>query len=162
MAKSSSSKLKSHKAGAAWRMAQDGANYKDIAEAVGHTVTAVKAYVVRRYKGEANILWSAEIRAVGQCEIDGCHNTDLNAHHILGKGAYPHLRFDLSNGVCLCSGHHTFDSNICPHGTLPAMEGFLEWLIANRQGQYQWYMENKDDRRMVDMNYEAEYNKLKA
>jgi hypothetical protein len=160
MAKITGSKLRGGLATKAWKMAREGKSYKEIGDAVNRTSSAVKLYVQRKYKDEANKLWSLEIRSVGHCEIAGCHNTDLNAHHILGKGAYPHLRFDLSNGVCLCSGHHTFDKDVCPHGTLPAVEGFIDWLITNRQGQYQFYQENKDDRRLVDMDYEQEYNNL--
>ncbi len=160
--KLNTSKIKGGLAVKAWKMVRAGASYKEIGDAINRTSSAVKLYAQRKYKEEANKLWSEEIRAVGRCEIQGCSNTDLNAHHILGKGAYPHLRFDLTNGVCLCSGHHTFDTSLCPHGTLPAIEGFIKWLKHSRPGVYQWYLENKDDRRMVDIDYEFEYNKLKG
>ena len=32
----------------------------------------------------------------------------LQAHHIYGKGTYPRLRFDLKNGIIVCSNHHGF------------------------------------------------------
>ena len=162
MAKSKSSKLKSHKAGKAWRMAQGGENYKDIAEAVGHTVTAVKAYVVRKYKDESMILWANEIKAVGRCEIESCGRTeDLQAHHILEKSTWLHLSRDLANGVCLCGNHHIFDDKICPHGTLPAIEAFLKWLKHLRPGQFSWYLEHKSDRTYQEINWEQAYNELK-
>lgn len=161
MAKSKSSKLKSHKAGRAWKMAQAGDNYKDIAEAVGHTVTAVKLYIVRKYKDESLVLWSNEIRAVGCCEIQGCNRTEnLQAHHILKKSTWLHLSRDLSNGVCLCGGHHTMDDHLCPHGSLPAVEGFLRWLEHLRPGQYTWYKEHKEDERYQEIDYEVEYYRL--
>lgn len=43
-----------------------------------------------------------------RCEYPGCRFRweKLDAHHYYSKGAYPHLRFDLSNGIALCSKHH--------------------------------------------------------
>lgn len=159
MAKLTSSKIKGGLAVKAWRMAREGKSYREIGDAINRTSSAVKLYVQRKYKEEADKLWAAEIKAVGACEVSGT-TENLQAHHILSKGAYPHLRYDLSNGVCLSGNNHTFDKDICPHGTLPAVEGFLRWLKHLRPGQWQWYLENKDDRRMVDIDYEAKYNEL--
>lgn len=49
------------------------------------------------------------IRANFKCEYPGCgfRWTKLDAHHYYSKGAYPHLRFDLQNGIALCAKHHT-------------------------------------------------------
>jgi hypothetical protein len=30
----------------------------------------------------------------------------VDAHHVLGKGAFPHLRHDPDNGVALCRADH--------------------------------------------------------
>lgn len=43
------------------------------------------------------------------CEMAGLHHTcrgELDAHHVLGKGAYPHLIVDRDNGVALCRVAH--------------------------------------------------------
>lgn len=161
MKKKTSSKLKSHKAGRAWKMAQEGICYKDIAEDVGHTVTAVKLYVRRKYKEESEELWAAEIKVTGVCEISN-RTYDLHAHHILEKSVWPHLSRDLSNGICLNSDYHIMNVEISPHATLASGEEFLRWLEENRPGQYAWYQEHKHDRKYQDPDYEAEYYRLKG
>ena len=40
------------------------------------------------------------------CKSRGGKKKPLHAHHILGKGAYPHLRHDMTNGIPLCAKHH--------------------------------------------------------
>lgn len=161
--KKNTSKLKGGQATKAWRMVRDGQDYKTIGQVLGYTSTAIKAYAMRKYRQESTKLWADEIKMVGQCEIYGCTRTDdLNAHHLLEKSHWTHLRYDLSNGVCLCSGHHTMDRDICPHGSLPAIEAFLEWLRTKRSGQYVWYMEHKLDHRYQDIDIEQIYNELKG
>lgn len=80
--------------------------------------------------------WSklVKIRAGNKCEVDGCDKTTyLNSHHIFTRNNYA-TRFDLDNGICLCSGHHTFNNHFSAHRT--PME-FTEWIIKKR-GQ-KWY-----------------------
>ena len=161
MAKKTSSKLKSHKAAKAWRMIQDGVSYNDIAEAVGHTATAVKLYARRKYKDESEKLWAAEIKGVGVCEISN-RTYDLHAHHILEKSVWPHLSRDISNGICLNSDYHVMNVEISPHATLASGEEFLRWLKEMRPGQYEWYQEHKHDRKYQDPDYEQAYYELKA
>ncbi len=158
--KKTSSKLRGGNAAKAWRMIQAGECYKDIADATGHLIQAIKLYARRKFKEEATKLWSEEIRAVGACEI--CNSTDnLNAHHLLEKSVWTHLRYDLSNGVCLCAGHHTMDRDCCPHGNLPAIEAFILWLFVNREGQSAWYTQHKHDQKYQDIDYEAAFWELK-
>ena len=69
-------------------------------------------------------LWAAKIREVGHCMI--CGKTDtLNAHHIVGR-RNRNVRWDLYNGVCLCSGHHTFNTQSAHQDPL----WFNEQLLA--------------------------------
>ncbi len=160
MTRKTTSKLQGGMASKAWRMIQKGTDYTTIAKAIGHTSTAIKAYARKKYKEEATKLWAEEIKATGACEV--CSRTDnLNAHHLLSKSVWPHLRYSLSNGVCLCGGHHTMDREICPHGSMPAMERFLEWLQFERYGQYQWYEEHKHDQKYQSIDYEQAYLELK-
>lgn len=152
-------RLKSHTAKKAWEMIRAGACYKDISESISVTVTAIKIFAAKKYKEVSNTLWSKEIRAVGRCEI--CGKTDnLNAHHILEKSVWSHLARDLSNGICLCSDHHTFNVDISPHRCISSSQAFLEWLQINRPGQYKWYMEHKQDEKYQGCDYEAAYNEL--
>ncbi len=113
------------------------------------------------WKKKADDAWAAEIKAVGECEH--CHHTDrqLNAHHII---ACVRLRFrhDLSNGVCLCVRCHSFDTDISPHQDSYGGEKFLAWLERERPGQFQWYEENKDDKRQMEGTYKDKYELLKG
>ena len=111
------------------------------------------------WKGKADEAWRDQIRAVGKCEICG-RATSLNAHHIINRTRL-RFRHDISNGVCLCSWHHLRDPDCSPHADSCSNEGFLAWLCENRPGQFQWYEENKHDKRQPDWTYKERYEQLK-
>ena len=51
--------------------------------------------------------WREVILSRGHCEITNCNSTtDLQAHHIKSAASFPELRFDISNGMCICSTCH--------------------------------------------------------
>ena len=70
----------------------------------------------KKIKKQLDKLWSETVRARdGRCVI--CGRTEfLNAHHIFGRTASA-TRWDIENGITLCSKHHTFDNTISPHTT---------------------------------------------
>lgn len=49
--------------------------------------------------------WRKVVVSIGYCKDCGT-TKELEAHHNLPKGKYPHLVFDISNGVCLCKSCH--------------------------------------------------------
>jgi len=54
-------------------------------------------------------LWAECVkeRAGNKCEYPGCYKTDyLNAHHVFSRSRQS-TRYDVDNGICLCSGHHS-------------------------------------------------------
>jgi hypothetical protein len=160
MALKKSSKLKSQKSRKAWEMVRAGTDYKTIGIEVGYTATAIKLFAVRKYKDESEKLWAAEIKAIGHCEI--ClKNIELNAHHLLPKSIWTNLDRDLSNGICLCTDHHTMNPQISPHNNIASGEEFLKWLEEYRPGQFAWYNEHKLDRKYIGNDYELAYNTLK-
>jgi hypothetical protein len=64
----------------------------------------------KRLQKKCHELWRAIVlaRANNKCEYPGCINTNqLNPHHVKTKGAYPHLKYEIDNGMALCSWHHT-------------------------------------------------------
>ena len=68
-----------------------------------------------------------KIRAGFKCEY--CWATKyLNSHHIFTRNNYS-TRYDLDNGICLCSKHHTLSSSFSAHKT--PME-FSERIIELR------------------------------
>ena len=162
MARKKSSKLKSHTSRRAWEMIRRGIDYKTIGEELGYTSTAIKLFARKKYKNESEKLWANEIKKVGECEIPDCHVTDnLEALHLLEKYVWTHLARDLTNGACLCSGHHKFNVEISPHTNLPAKEAFLNWLKVFRNGVWLWYEEHKDDKKYQELDYEQIYYELK-
>lgn len=49
------------------------------------------------------------MRAENRCEAPGCKETKkLNAHHIEDYILNPYLRYEESNGLCLCPSNHKF------------------------------------------------------
>ena len=143
-----------------WKRELAGVPRIDISDEINVTTTLIKLFLEGKYKKEADNLWSEQIKKVGYCEVCGSRTRQLNAHHIINR-TRGRFRHDLSNGVCLCVTCHTFGSDCCPHGGLDAVLRFNEWLKANRPGQYDWFMENKDDKRLPDISYEQAYYMLK-
>ena len=70
-------------------------------------------------------------RAGNKCEYCG-KTTYLNAHHVYSRSKRS-TRWDLSNGVSLCVGHHTFGEWSAHKNPIE----FIEW-IKERRGQ-EWY-----------------------
>ena len=70
-------------------------------------------------------LWQEIVkrRAGYKCEYCGRVNR-LQAHHIFSKTNLG-TRWDIENGVCLCSGHHNYYAHKEP-------ESFRRWLLKKR------------------------------
>lgn len=80
---------------------------------------------------KADNLWSEVVRMKGSCEY--CGKTEyLNAHHIFGRNNKS-LRWETLNGICLCSGCHTFSSVFSAHKTPTE---FTYWLESVRGKEY--------------------------
>ena len=85
---------------------------------------------VRGLKKKADKLWSLIIRAKGKCEV--CGETQyLNPHHVIGRRNHA-VRFLLRNGVCLCSGCHTFRTRSAHNDP----QWFMEWFKNNRPDDF--------------------------
>lgn len=69
--------------------------------------------------------WSLDVKKRDGFKCMYCGKTTyLNSHHIFSRSNYS-TRWDLDNGITLCSGHHTLISDFSAHKT-PAF--FIEWL----------------------------------
>ena len=80
-------------------------------------------------------LWAyiVKARAGGKCEAPNCsQRMYLNAHHIFGR-RNKSVRWELTNGICLCPLHHTFSSTFSAHQTPTA---FTQWIIAKRSEEW--------------------------
>ena len=78
----------------------------------------------KRIKRHLDKLWQQAIRNRDQyCQV--CGNTEgLNGHHIFSRSRM-NTRWDIENGILLCTGCHTFSSLMSAH---KASRAFFEWL----------------------------------
>ncbi len=90
-----------------------------------------KSVSVSALSKKADTLWSEVVRMRGACEY--CGKTEyLNAHHIFWRNNKS-LRWETLNGICLCSGCHTFSSVFSAHKTPTE---FTYWLESVRWKEY--------------------------
>jgi hypothetical protein len=91
-------------------------------------------------KGGSGI-WSrlVKLRASERCEVCGSVES-LNAHHIEGRRNEA-TRYDLKNGVCLCSGCHVFRKQSAHQSPL----WFVEWLKEHRNTDYYYIMTKRNE-----------------
>jgi len=83
-------------------------------------------------KKKLDTAWSKVVRlqAGNKCEV--CSKTEyLNAHHIVGKRNL-RLRWELYNGVSLCSGCHTLKTDSAHQNPV----WFEKWLKEDRGEDY--------------------------
>jgi hypothetical protein len=75
-------------------------------------------------------LWSKAVKVVAGFKCERCGNTEqLQSHHAVGKRRNKTLRHVVSNGFCLCAGHHM--------GAEQNGIEFAVWAIKKR-GQQWW------------------------
>lgn len=72
-------------------------------------------------------LWSKVVRSKGECELCGRKPPEvvLHAHHIFSRRWYS-TRWDIKNGVCLCTGDHLFKAH-------KDIQEFSDW-VQDRYG----------------------------
>jgi hypothetical protein len=72
-------------------------------------------------------LWSQVVRSKGECELCGRKPPEvvLHAHHIFSRRWYS-TRWDIKNGVCLCTGDHLFKAH-------KDVQEFSDW-VQDRYG----------------------------
>ena len=100
-------------------------------------------------------LWAKVIKKRAGYQCERCHRTQLesklDAHHIIGRQNY-HLRYDLTNGICLCFDCHINFAHCDP-------EGWHLWLMNNRERDYDYLNREKDI--IARNNYQEIEDKLR-
>jgi hypothetical protein len=73
----------------------------------GRPISKSRKRTVSSVKKSCDRLWSAIVRAGGECERCGrtSEESQLHAHHVYGRNNH-RLRFEPRNGVCLCARCH--------------------------------------------------------
>ena len=88
-----------------------------------------------RLRDMADRLWSLAIRDDWGNKCAVCDRGKCEAHHLIPR-QHEITRYDLQNGIALCSHHHQFDADCGPH--LNAA-GWLLWLSKNHPTRHAWY-----------------------
>ena len=72
-----------------------------------------KANKTKRFKKEQRppeyFAWAKEVKELANYTCQTCGCTDrrkLHSHHIKPWSKYPHLRYSLKNGICICKACH--------------------------------------------------------
>lgn len=78
--------------------------------------------------------WSLKIKERDGFKCLYCGKTEyLNSHHIYTRSNYA-VRWDMDNGITLCSGHHTMSSKFSAHKTPLEFIEFIKELWGE-----EWY-----------------------
>jgi hypothetical protein len=102
--------------------------------------------------GKLDEAWSKAIKVKAGFKCEKCgKETTLNSHHVYSRSNRS-VRWDLTNGYCLCVAHHTF-------GSWSAHKSPLEFIeFAKEQRGEDWYnaLRLKANQTMKWSNYEKE------
>ena len=91
---------------------------------------------VNKVKNNLMKEWALKVKERAGFKCEYCGITEyLNSHHIFSRSNRT-TRYDLDNGMCLCTCCHTFSSKFSAHKT-PAE--FIEWIKVYRG--LEWYEE---------------------
>jgi len=88
-----------------------------------------------RLRDMADQLWSIAVRSDWNWKCAVCGGTPCEAHHLVPR-QHEATRYDLRNGIALCSTHHQFDADLSPHQNAA---GWMLWLSDNHALRCQWY-----------------------
>jgi GrpB-like predicted nucleotidyltransferase (UPF0157 family) len=123
----------------------------------------------KTWKNKADDLWKKIILSAGYCAVCGPKQNgipriqrQLHSHHLIGRTNLRY-RHEKNNGICLCSMHHSlggYQVEICAHGDMNQMRLFQEWLNVNKNDQYQWWLNHREDKRRRTESYQEAYERL--
>lgn len=86
---------------------------------------------VKKLQKHLDSLWSEKVKERDNFSCVVCAKKEyLNSHHIYSRTNFS-TRWDIDNGITLCSGHHTLKSDFSAHKTPTE---FVEFLVK-RYGQ---------------------------
>lgn len=90
-----------------------------------------------RLRDMADTLWSLAVRGDWNWKCAVCGIGRCEAHHLIPR-QHELTRYELQNGIALCSSHHQFDAEISPHQNAA---GWLHWLAEHHPVFFDWYTE---------------------
>ena len=95
-----------------------------------------KKNIIKSLSKQADTLWSLAIRKFWYCRYCWSEN-NLNAHHIFSRKNYS-TRWEISNGICLCVKHHTFNNEFSAHRTPTEFTYWLEERLWRNHLEKLW------------------------
>jgi len=106
--------------------------------------------------GHLDYLWRLAVRTRWQGRCAMCSSDEVECHHIV-KRARTLLRWDITNGICLCAEHHKFAATKEGERRVAALIGpaNYDYLCAKERILYRTYLQAQG---MTD----NEYRKLMA
>lgn len=90
-----------------------------------------------RLREMADQLWSIAVREDWNWRCAVCGHGKCDAHHLVPRG-HESTRYELRNGIALCSQHHQWDKDLAPHQNAA---GWLLWLEEHFEELHAWYVE---------------------
>jgi len=90
-----------------------------------------------RLRDMADRLWSITVRTDWNWKCAVCQASRCEAHHLIPRENEA-TRFDLQNGIALCSSHHRFCPQVSPHQNAG---GWMRWLEHHQPLRFEWYVE---------------------
>ena len=101
-------------------------------------------------KKKLDKMWSEYIRKRANDQCERCGIPGNNPHHIIGRRSLS-VRWDIDNGVCLCSGCHVLRRDSAHQDPLT----FIEWLTENKGKEFL-----KNLRMSSNLGYRPDYKAL--
>ena len=90
-----------------------------------------------RLRAIADQLWSIGVRTDWNWQCAVCGSMPVEAHHVIKRQHETH-RYNIRNGIALCTTHHKYGRDVCAHGD-PAE--WMLWLEDNQPELHRWYVE---------------------
>ena len=112
------------------------------------------------WRSKATAAWSHLVHKMytGGCAVKGCKSPHTQAHHILAKKFYPHLRFHIHNGIPLCISHHKFGKQSAHKNSV----WFGNWLQKTHPDLYRIAVRKVNSTKPdgYKCDYKSEYERL--
>lgn len=88
----------------------------------------------------ADKLWSLAVKNDWGNKCAVCRKRgSLQSHHLVPR-QHASLRYELRNGICLCTHCHQFDPDLSPHQNAL---GWTGWLADHHENVWAWYAFNR-------------------
>ena len=115
----------------------------------------------RYWSKKCEPLWCKIVKRGGKCELCGSNTKQLHAHHLISR-SIPVFKWDVNNGLCLCSSCHKLDPDCSAHASTASAANFNEKLKRKLPHVWEWIEDNRHKKwQGIKVDFEEVYWKLK-